>query len=79
VGLIVDGDKAIYKTNGQELNETVAMKRWDEVSQVWQPLSERRMLLRAGGAELLSPRQPACGGGRLAVWKRKVTNEKLET
>ena len=52
VEVIVRGDEATHVINGQVVNRVTRMKRWDETSRTWQPLTRGRILLQAEGAEL---------------------------
>lgn len=53
VEVIVRGDRATFLVNGRQVNEVTAMKRWDEASGTWQPLTRGKILLQAEGAEIL--------------------------
>ncbi len=53
VEIVVHGDKATYFVNGQLVNEVTAMKRWNEATGEWLPLTKGKILLQAEGAEIL--------------------------
>lgn len=50
--IMVEGDHAIYKVNGHVVNEAIDMRRWDEASSSWQPLTHGPIALQAEGAEI---------------------------
>jgi len=52
VEVVARGDQATYYVNGHLVNEVTALKRWDEGTQSWQPLTKGRILLQAEGAEI---------------------------
>jgi hypothetical protein len=51
--IVVRGDRATYFVNGQLVNEVTAMKRWNEATKEWLPLTKGKILLQAEGAEIL--------------------------
>lgn len=51
--IVVRGDRASYFVNGQLVNEVTAMKRWNEATGEWLPLTKGKILLQAEGAEIL--------------------------
>ena len=48
----VKGDHAIFKVNGNIVNEAIDMKYWDEEAQAYKPLTAGKILIQAEGAEL---------------------------
>ncbi|MEO7969189.1 MAG: DUF1080 domain-containing protein [Opitutus sp.] len=52
VEVMVRGDEATHLVNGQVVNRATKMKRWDEATKTWVPLTRGRILLQAEGAEI---------------------------
>jgi hypothetical protein len=52
VDVIVNGDHAIYKVNGNIVNEAIDMKRWNADKGEWEPRTNGQILLQAEGAEI---------------------------
>ena len=52
VELTVDGDHAVFRVNGQIVNEAIDMKQWNAATKSWKALTEGRILLQAEGAEI---------------------------
>jgi hypothetical protein len=52
VDVIVNGDHAVYKVNGNIVNEAIDMKRWNDNAGEWEPRLDGKILLQAEGAEI---------------------------
>ena len=50
--IIVKGDHAVFKVNGQVVNEAIDMQFYDKTTKTYRPLTEGKILIQAEGAEL---------------------------